>query len=378
MGKWLWGLIILAILSFLVGLFINKGTGVSSAAVGDSVRNALSAEHSWAKVNMDGKIAKLSGEAPNQAMADKAAALVKKTVSSSSSTSDDGCKKCKSKASFSVDNKFTVAATAAVAAKPAVQVVSPYRFKATKLDDGTVDLTGYVPTEDDRNRVYARADQLFGERLRGKKVLVAAGEPDANWDDVINTHLPELASLDSGTFTLNDRQALVQGVVSDASIRDRVNSVVTSLPQGYVGAANITVPNAAADNAGEVKDAALCQGLFNELKGDSRVNFSSGRAEIRGSESFDLLNTLASAANQCKSFLIQVEGHTDSEGDAGYNQQLSENRANTVRAYLADNGVEVDRVTAVGFGETNPIASNDTREGMASNRRIEFVVTQTE
>ena len=377
MGKWLTGTIVLAIISFLLGSYLHKGASGSSADMGDAIRNALKADHNWAKVDIDGGVAKLTGEAPNQSAIDSAMTLAKTTIGKSTG-SDDGCKKCNKHGALKIASTATIKAAAVAPKKPTLEVVSPYRFSATKGGNGFVDLNGYVPSEEDRQRIYTEAEALFGERLRAKKVGIAAGAPDANWDDVISTHLPELAALDSGTFTLNNRQALVRGVVSDAAIRDRVNAVVTALPQGYVGAANITVPNAAAVNAGEVQDAALCQGLFNQLKGDTRINFASGKAEIRGASSFDLLNALASAANQCKSFKIQVEGHTDSEGADEYNQWLSEQRANSVKAYLADNGVEIDRMTAIGFGENKPIATNDTPEGKAANRRINFVVTQSE
>jgi len=364
---------ILAIISFLVGTFLHKGANVSSADMGDSIRKALSAEHSWAKVDVDGNVAKLSGEAPNQGMADKAMALANKAVAGSTGKSDGTCKsKCKAKAKFSVANKTTLAA-AVVAPKPKLaETISPYRFKAEKLEDGKVNLTGYVPTEDDRSRVYTRAEELFAERLNRKDVKIAAGAPDANWDDVISAHLPQLQPLDRGTFTLTDRKAVVRGVASKATIKDSANNFsgnVSNMYAGYDGTANITVP--------EVTDRNVCQGLFDEVKKGKRVNFASGKAEIRGSESFNLLNSVASTANQCQSFKMRIEGHTDSEGNADYNQWLSEQRANTVRAYLADNGVDVGRLTAVGLGETQPIASNDTPAGMAANRRIEFVVTQS-
>lgn len=379
MGKWFWGLLILAIISLLAGHLMHGGGGMNSSAVGDSVREALKTEHSWAKVDMDGQVAKLTGEAPNQTALDNALALAKNTVANVKS-GKKGCGKCKDKAGsgFSIANNASVTKAVAAAPKPAARAISPYRFKATKAENGAVDLSGWVPTEDDRTRVYGEAEALFGERLRRKEVKVAPGAPDGNWDDVISLHLPELDSLDTGTFTLNDRQALLRGLVGDTAVRDRINTVVSGLPTDYIGAANITVPNAAAANAGTVQDAALCQGLFNQIKGDARINFASGKAEIRGAGSFDLLNNLVSAANQCQTFQIVIEGHTDSEGAEDYNQYLSEQRANAVRAYLADNGVSVDRLSAVGKGETEPVASNDTPQGKAANRRIDFVVTQSE
>ena len=70
-----------------------------------------------------------------------------------------------------------------------------------------------------------------------------------------------------------------------------------------------------------------------------------------------------------------IEGHTDNVDTAEYNQKLSEARANSVRQYLIDNfGIKASRLTAVGYGETKPIASNKTEEGRQKNRRVQAVV----
>jgi outer membrane protein OmpA-like peptidoglycan-associated protein len=73
---------------------------------------------------------------------------------------------------------------------------------------------------------------------------------------------------------------------------------------------------------------------------------------------------------------VSVEGHTDSTGPEDYNQGLSERRANSVRTYLETKGVAGDRLQAVGFGESKPVASNDTRDGRAQNRRVELRVLE--
>ena len=72
---------------------------------------------------------------------------------------------------------------------------------------------------------------------------------------------------------------------------------------------------------------------------------------------------------------VSVDGHTDDQGDAGRNQRLSEGRATAVLEYLANAGVPRGRLSAKGYGEDQPVASNGTDKGRLANRRIEFTVT---
>lgn len=73
---------------------------------------------------------------------------------------------------------------------------------------------------------------------------------------------------------------------------------------------------------------------------------------------------------------IRIEGHTDSKGARPFNQKLSERRAATVKQYLANHGVEAGRMSSKGFGQERPIASNDTDEGRAQNRRVEIHIEE--
>lgn len=90
-----------------------------------------------------------------------------------------------------------------------------------------------------------------------------------------------------------------------------------------------------------------------------------------------LRDDLAILSNSLQSFpesTVQIVGHTDSDGDASYNQQLSERRANSVADVLLDNGVPFERIQAFGRGEDQPVASNLTPEGKAQNRRVDIVI----
>jgi outer membrane protein OmpA-like peptidoglycan-associated protein len=72
---------------------------------------------------------------------------------------------------------------------------------------------------------------------------------------------------------------------------------------------------------------------------------------------------------------LEVEGHTDSVGTDEYNQRLSENRANSVRDFLVHEGTNTSSIAARGFGEYQPVATNDTAAGRQQNRRVELIVS---
>lgn len=103
----------------------------------------------------------------------------------------------------------------------------------------------------------------------------------------------------------------------------------------------------------------------------ANVNFESTLAEITA-ESQTLLTGIATTLKANPACQITVIGHTDFRGSNGYNQTLSEDRANAVREFLISQGVSATALTAEGRGEEEPIAPNDTEENLAKNRRIEF------
>ncbi len=90
--------------------------------------------------------------------------------------------------------------------------------------------------------------------------------------------------------------------------------------------------------------------------------------------SYSELNRVVRLMKQTPDLSIEVSGHTDDRGSSSYNETLSKNRANAVKTYLTENGIEATRVTTMGYGAKKPIASNETEEGRAANRRIEMKV----
>jgi len=103
------------------------------------------------------------------------------------------------------------------------------------------------------------------------------------------------------------------------------------------------------------------------------VYFKLNKAIIE-KRSYKLLDNVAAVITSHPGLRIQVEGHTDNQGDDAYNKDLSQRRAQAVVDYLGRKGVEVARLVAAGFGEERPLADNGTKAGRAQNRRVVFTI----
>lgn len=353
-AKWLKGIIILAILSLVWTLFTapKRSTGM-----GEDIQNALTSAGSNAEVKMSGNVATLTGVAQTDAEMANAISIAENTECSKC---NDGKKFffAKQKQWHKVKNEMSLV--------KAVEQ-SPYTFKAVKDADGNVVLDGFVRNEEERASVLAQASALFPNKVTDRTVRVAAGSPNADWGSVLSQNIDDLKRLDKGSFDMRDTKSVITGMTSSTDIRDSIATRASGL-SNYDGAAKITVPS---------QTLGTCQQKLDDVKVGKKINFATNKADIKGAQSFDLLNALASVAKECSAFRINVQGHTDSDGSADYNQRLSEARANTVVAYLTQNGIARERMQAIGLGEVKPIGDNATNEGKALNRRIEFVVTQS-
>jgi outer membrane protein OmpA-like peptidoglycan-associated protein len=109
----------------------------------------------------------------------------------------------------------------------------------------------------------------------------------------------------------------------------------------------------------------------------SGITFKFGSNEITP-EGKLILDEVVTVLTEHTQFNVAIEGHTDSVGGENLNQQLSQLRAQAVLDYVTNSGIQAERLTAEGFGESLPIYDNDTAQGRALNRRIEFNVTPTQ
>ncbi len=113
-----------------------------------------------------------------------------------------------------------------------------------------------------------------------------------------------------------------------------------------------------------------------QIKLNEKIFFDTSKATIKPA-SYHLLDDVASAmATHPKVQRVRIEGHTDSSGDAGFNMQLSKDRAKAVKDYLVKKGVAADRLESEGFGSTHPIGDNKTKAGREENRRVDFFIAK--
>lgn len=103
------------------------------------------------------------------------------------------------------------------------------------------------------------------------------------------------------------------------------------------------------------------------------ITFETGKDVIRKS-SFPILDEVVAIMKENPAYILDINGHTDAVGDDAKNLDLSQRRADAVKKYLSDKGVDSSRMAAKGFGETMPVADNNSNSGKAKNRRVEFKV----
>lgn len=131
-----------------------------------------------------------------------------------------------------------------------------------------------------------------------------------------------------------------------------------------------TAPSGALESAGDLSQSE-CTTRFDVLSRTEAIYFATASARLEPA-SRPLLDTVVGIAERCPGLKIRIAGFTDSDGSAGYNQALSRRRAAAVRGFLAEHGVSADRLTAIGYGEAQPVFPNDSPAHKAKNRRIEF------
>ncbi|MDU8944778.1 OmpA family protein [Ovoidimarina sediminis] len=185
-----------------------------------------------------------------------------------------------------------------------------------------------------------------------------------------------------------ERQRTAQGAAIGAGIGAALGGTIKSgddrVENAIIGAAIGGLVGGAIGNSLDKQAQELNQSLSSDVgvinTGDSLIVrmpqdilFAVDSAQVRPDLRADLF-TLADSLNRYPDTTVTIVGHTDNTGSAAYNQDLSERRANAVRAVLINAGVAPARIRALGAGEAQPIATNQTAEGRALNRRVDITI----
>jgi outer membrane protein OmpA-like peptidoglycan-associated protein len=269
-----------------------------------------------------------------------------------------------------------LAATACAASTPTPELVSARQAYDRARTDPSASL---VPDSvlsakqslDKAEAVHDKDPQSDEERSysyvaqRRAELAIALGE---------NAKAKQQASASTAHYAELQDKLRTSAVAQLGAERNQANQLGTQLAQTQAGLAAAEARAARAleslNKIAQVKEEA--RGMVITLSG--QVLFVTGKSELLPAARDQLDQVAAALKDQGDVKPIVVEGYTDSVGSDATNQKLSKDRAESVRAYLVSKGVPADKITSVGKGEANPVASNDTPDGRANNRRVEIVV----
>ena len=252
----------------------------------------------------------------------------------------------------------------------ALTLVAPEPYRMTLcIGRGGLRLAGNVPDAGTRQRYLEIARERTGDVPVAVDIVTRSDAP-TGFDRFMTAAFTELGQLDEGCIEVVDRNATVTGEVRNLAARDRlVADLDAAASTDFVVTYALSVPRLSAS-------AAACQqALETLLAPGEQVLFDFDSAEIH-QEGRALLDEAELIWETCPQISLIVAGHTDSRGDAEYNRSLSERRAQAVVDYLVSKGLDPARLTPVGYGESQPQATNETEEGRALNRRMEFRVRE--
>lgn len=248
----------------------------------------------------------------------------------------------------------------------------PAEFTATLSEDGKVELRGRLTDDMQRQAVDAFARSAFS----GAEVLTATRLDETlpdGWPVRVLAGLKALAEVEHGKLLVRADLVEVTGVTGSTATRGRITQILSDeLGQGETFRVNVRYDEAL-DPLAALPTPEECVADVNAVIARTKITFTPSSAEI-ATTARPVLDELATILVNCPPIRMEIGGHTDAQGSEGGNQALSQARAEAVLLALQGRRVDVSGMTAVGYGETKPIAENDTEGGREANRRIEFVL----
>lgn len=252
--------------------------------------------------------------------------------------------------------------------KPAHIDHGPEEFTATVDNNGMVRLRGPIPDERMRDAVESIARARFTDM---DSSLRSDDTVPGGWTVRVIAALEAMAPLKSGSATVSPQLVEIAGISGDPQASDRA---AATLSQRLGAGARYQLAiryDRRLDPALGLPDGPECVDRLNRIMSESAIGFEPNKSVIAGDPA-STLEQLSGAMTDCTDFSIEAGGHTDSQGSEGFNAELSRARAQAVVAAMNEAGIDTGHMTVRGYGESQPVASNETDEGREANRRIEF------
>jgi len=241
-------------------------------------------------------------------------------------------------------------------------VITPYRMDIN-YNGKELTLQGYFPSKEGKVELLRALNKVYQGRVIDK-IDIGAGEPP-HWELLNKVLMTHLKPMSLAAVNIVGKKLHISGKIASWEEKEKITEALNVFTKhGY------TVHNhiVSLDEAMQV-----CQNKFNTLLREEKFEFESGKSVLK-EKNRQLLQALSDIALLCPGSKIEVIGHTDNRGNHQQNMDLSLERAKVVVAKLFSLGVSFERLDARGAGESAPIATNETDEGRAKNRRIEFKV----
>ncbi|WP_420873949.1 OmpA family protein [Paraburkholderia azotifigens] len=250
----------------------------------------------------------------------------------------------------SLSNASAPAATGAVTSAPPAANATP----------GQVVVGGKLPDEATKAAVLARLRDTYGAANVVDQIEIGDVATPPNWSTNVQKLIgPELKQISKGQLKIDGTSIEVKGEVRNEAQRQQLASdMANALNPTY------TIRNALRVSASE-------QGLLDQTLANRTIEFETGSATLTP-QGRAILDQMASVLTKMTTRQVAIIGHTDTSGNRTSNIALSQARADAVKGYLVAKGLSPQQLSTLGVGPDQPIATNDTADGRARNRRIEF------
>ncbi|NOT40336.1 MAG: OmpA family protein [Alphaproteobacteria bacterium] len=321
----------------------------------------------WARVQVDGQVAYLTGQAPTEADRDDLKLAVRQAAGRGGSWWG-GITQVRDSMSLAPLRK-------------------PYFWQARRGENGRVSLMGYVPGQRYYREIKTAAKNLFPTGV-DDQLEIAGGHPTGPWAETAIDGLRQLTKLISGEVRFENQTLTIKGEARDSAAQAATYAWAKAIPRPYQGGADVSLADAVAlpdvtEDTPQVAEpivaapvqrlaAADCQKIINKVMAANTVSFDHTKASIKSGTK--RLDKIAQLGVDCGTVQFRVTGHTDGSSLEGAIEYLSQDRALAVSKYLQDNGISRDRIKTDGAGSSSPVGDVDTPEGQARNRRAEVSI----